>query len=183
MPTLPVAEVLVPGATWINRDGHDVPLTLNDVLVVVRHELQRHGPAAFVARNEVSLGNGPDQAAFHVRACRVLGRRTSGEHEREEGKQEAQHYFFARFEELRKEPDDSLLSILVNREIPEWGRPLNDNELQAEMMADLFVGGSETTTTLWSRERAWSIRSPATSSISRAAFAASGVSGPKRCRS
>ena len=59
---------------------------------------------------------------------------------------EAQHYFYKRFEELRKEPDDSLLSVLVNREIPEWGRPLNDNELQAEMMADLFVGGSETTT-------------------------------------
>jgi cytochrome P450 len=59
---------------------------------------------------------------------------------------EAQHYFQKRFEELRKTPDDSLLSILVNREIPEWGRPLNDNELHAEMMADLFVGGSETTT-------------------------------------
>ena len=25
-------------------------------------------------------------------------------------------------------------------------RPLNDNELHAEMMADTFVGGSETTT-------------------------------------
>jgi cytochrome P450 len=36
--------------------------------------------------------------------------------------------------------------VLVNREIPEWGRPLNDNELMAEIMADLFVGGSETTT-------------------------------------
>jgi cytochrome P450 len=59
---------------------------------------------------------------------------------------EAQHYFYERFEQLRAQPDDSLLSVLVNREIPEWGRPLNDNELQAEMMADLFVGGSETTT-------------------------------------
>jgi cytochrome P450 len=59
---------------------------------------------------------------------------------------EAQHYFYKRFEELRTNPDDTLLSILVNREIPEWGRPLSDNELQAEMMADLFVGGSETTT-------------------------------------
>jgi cytochrome P450 len=35
---------------------------------------------------------------------------------------------------------------MVNRVIPEWGRPLNDNELHAEMMADTFVGGSETTT-------------------------------------
>ena len=59
---------------------------------------------------------------------------------------EGQHYFQKLFEKLRKEPDDSLLSILVNREIPEWGRPLNENELHAEMFADLFVGGSETTT-------------------------------------
>jgi cytochrome P450 len=59
---------------------------------------------------------------------------------------EAQHYFYKHFERLRAEPDDTLLSILVNREIPEWERPLNDNELMAEMMADLFVGGSETTT-------------------------------------
>ena len=50
------------------------------------------------------------------------------------------------FERLRIEPDDSLLSELVNRVIPEWDRPLNDNELHAEMMADTFVGGSETST-------------------------------------
>ena len=59
---------------------------------------------------------------------------------------EAQHYFQPIFERLRKQPDDTLLSELVNRVIPEWGRPLNDNELHAEMMADTFVGGSETTT-------------------------------------
>ena len=59
---------------------------------------------------------------------------------------EAQHYFQRIFERLRKEPDDTLLSELVNREIPEWGRTLTDNELHAEMMADTFVGGSETTT-------------------------------------
>ncbi|MEM7016616.1 MAG: cytochrome P450 [Pseudomonadota bacterium] len=59
---------------------------------------------------------------------------------------EAQHYFQPIFEKLRKEPDDTLLSEMVNRVIPEWGRPLNDNELHAEMMADTFVGGSETTT-------------------------------------
>jgi cytochrome P450 len=34
----------------------------------------------------------------------------------------------------------------VNTVIEEWGRPMNDNELHAEMMADTFVGGSETTT-------------------------------------
>ena len=59
---------------------------------------------------------------------------------------EGQHYFQPIFEKLRKNPDNSLLSELVNTEIEEWGRPLNDNELHAEMMADTFVGGSETTT-------------------------------------
>ncbi|MFN3233278.1 MAG: cytochrome P450 [Alphaproteobacteria bacterium] len=59
---------------------------------------------------------------------------------------EAQHYFQPIFERLRKQPDDTLLSDLVNNEIPEWGRTLNDNELHSEMMADTFVGGSETTT-------------------------------------
>ncbi len=59
---------------------------------------------------------------------------------------EAQHYFQPIFERLREKPDNSLLSELVNTIIEEWGRPLNDNELHAEMMADTFVGGSETTT-------------------------------------
>ncbi len=59
---------------------------------------------------------------------------------------EAQHYFQKIFDRLRKAPDDTLLSEMVNRVIPEWGRTLNDNELHAEMMADTFVGGSETTT-------------------------------------
>ncbi|MEA3262235.1 MAG: cytochrome P450 [Pseudomonadota bacterium] len=59
---------------------------------------------------------------------------------------EAQHHFQPIFERLRKNPDESLISVLVNTVIPEWGRPLNDNELHAEMMADTFVGGSETTT-------------------------------------
>jgi cytochrome P450 len=59
---------------------------------------------------------------------------------------EAQHYFQPIFERLRREPDGTLLSDLVNTVIPEWGRPLTDNELHAEMMQDTFVGGSETTT-------------------------------------
>jgi cytochrome P450 len=58
----------------------------------------------------------------------------------------AQHYFQAIFERLRLKPDDTLLSELVNNEVPGWGRPLTDNELHAEMMQDTFVGGSETTT-------------------------------------
>lgn len=59
---------------------------------------------------------------------------------------EAQHYFQPIFERLRAEPDDTLLSDLVNTVVPEWGRTLTDEELHAEMMADTFVGGSETTT-------------------------------------
>ncbi len=59
---------------------------------------------------------------------------------------EAQQYFQPIFERLRRSPEDTLLSDLVNREIPEWGRTLTDNELHAEMMADIFVGGSETST-------------------------------------
>ena len=59
---------------------------------------------------------------------------------------EAQHYFQPIFERLRENPDESLLSDLVNTEIPEWGRTLTDEELHAEMMADTFVGGSETST-------------------------------------
>ncbi|WP_296678850.1 cytochrome P450 [Novosphingobium sp.] len=59
---------------------------------------------------------------------------------------EAQHYFQPIFERLRANPDSSLISVLVNTVIEGWGRPLTDNELHAEMMADTFVGGSETTT-------------------------------------
>ena len=50
------------------------------------------------------------------------------------------------FDKLRENPNDSLLSTLVNTVIEDWVRPLSDNELHAEMMADTFVGGSETTT-------------------------------------
>jgi len=59
---------------------------------------------------------------------------------------EGQHYFQPIFEELRRNPNDSFLSDLVNTEIEAWGRPFNDNELHAEMTTDTFVGGSETTT-------------------------------------
>ena len=59
---------------------------------------------------------------------------------------QAQHYFQPLFEQLRETPDGSLLSDLVNTEVPGWGRTLTDNELHAEMMQDTFVGGSETTT-------------------------------------
>jgi len=59
---------------------------------------------------------------------------------------EAQHYFQAIFDRLRRHPDGSLISDLVNTPVPGWDRPLTDEELHAEMMADTFVGGSETST-------------------------------------
>lgn len=59
---------------------------------------------------------------------------------------EMQHYFQRRFEVLRLRPDDSFLSRLVNTVVPEWGRPMTDEELHGELMTDLFVGGAETTT-------------------------------------
>lgn len=59
---------------------------------------------------------------------------------------EAQHYFQPIIDRLRVEPDDTLLSDLVNTPIPEWGRCLTNEELHAELMADTYVGGSETTT-------------------------------------
>ncbi len=59
---------------------------------------------------------------------------------------EAQHYFQKIFDRLRVQPDDTLVSDLVNTPVAEWGRTLTDNELHAEMMADTFVGGSETST-------------------------------------
>jgi cytochrome P450 len=73
---------------------------------------------------------------------------------------EAQHYFQAIFERLRREPDDTLLSELVNTEVPGWGRTLTDEELHAEMMADTFVGGSETTTNALSAGVMLLIQSP-----------------------
>ncbi len=95
----------------------------------------------------------PEEDIWQIKAwtdawVQRLGMMQTEEEERWSVEQEieAQHYFQPIFERLRKEPDDTLLSEMVNRVIPEWGRPLNDNELHAEMMADTFVGGSETTT-------------------------------------
>ncbi len=59
---------------------------------------------------------------------------------------EAQQYLQPIYDRLREEPDDSLLSVIVNREVPEWGRRLTNEELHSEVIVDLFVGGSETTT-------------------------------------
>jgi len=81
---------------------------------------------------------------------------------------EAQHYFQPIFERLRREPDDTLLSDLVNTVIPEWGRTLTDEELHAEMMADTFVGGSETSTNALSEGARMLIEQPELSARLRA---------------
>lgn len=59
---------------------------------------------------------------------------------------EAQHYFQPIFERLRAAPDDTLLSDIVNTEVTAWGRTLTDRELHTEVLVDMFVAGSETTT-------------------------------------
>jgi cytochrome P450 len=58
---------------------------------------------------------------------------------------EAQHYFKPIIDELRQEPNGTMLSDLVNTPLPDGSR-LTDEELFAHLMADTFVGGSETTT-------------------------------------
>jgi cytochrome P450 len=59
---------------------------------------------------------------------------------------EFQQYMQRLFESLREQPDDTLLSTIVNTEIPEWGRKLTDEELHGFITTDMMVGGGETTT-------------------------------------
>jgi cytochrome P450 len=58
---------------------------------------------------------------------------------------EAQHFFKKKFDALRAQPNNTLLSDLVNTPRSD-GRTLTDAELCGHIMADTFVGGSETTT-------------------------------------
>jgi cytochrome P450 len=62
-----------------------------------------------------------------------------------EAELEAQHYFHDIFERVRRQPDKTMFSVLVNTEIPGLGRCLNENERQAEALIDLLVGGLEST--------------------------------------
>ena len=126
-------KVAVDGPFQAMRDGHwDASLPL----IVIGHQM-----------------GVPEEDIWKIKAwtdawVQRLGMMQTEEEERwsVEMEIEAQHYFQPIFERLRETPDETLLSEMVNRVIPEWGRPLNDNELHAEMMADTFVGGSETTT-------------------------------------
>ena len=58
---------------------------------------------------------------------------------------EGQHYLKKLIDRLRANPDDSLLSDIVNTPMSD-GSTLSDAALFAHLMADTFVGGSETTT-------------------------------------
>lgn len=58
---------------------------------------------------------------------------------------EAQHYFKEIIDELRRRPNDTLLSDIVNTPLSN-GERLTYNEIFAHLMADTFVGGSETST-------------------------------------
>jgi cytochrome P450 len=76
-----------------------------------------------------------------------LGMMQSEEDERRsvEAEIEGQHFFKGIIDELRRKPNGTVLSDIVNATLAD-GRYLTDNEIFAHMMADTFVGGSETTT-------------------------------------
>ena len=58
---------------------------------------------------------------------------------------EFQHYFVDIVERLRREPNDSILSDLVNTRF-EDGSTLSHAEIVSHLLSDIFVGGSETAT-------------------------------------
>lgn len=115
---------------WVAAFAVPFPLyTIGHILGFPEEDMEnvKRWTAAFVQR--MGLNQTPDE------------RRWSAEQEIQ-----AQNYFQQRYEVLRLSPDDSFLSDLVNNEVPGWNRTMTDNELHAELMADLCVGGSETTT-------------------------------------
>jgi cytochrome P450 len=56
----------------------------------------------------------------------------------------AQHYFMELINHKRANPDDGLLSGIVNAEFPS-GRKLSDPQLLAQIQFDLFMAGADTT--------------------------------------
>jgi cytochrome P450 len=58
---------------------------------------------------------------------------------------EFQHYFVDVVEDLRRQPNDSILSDLVNASFAD-GSTLTYAEIASHLLADIFVGGSETST-------------------------------------
>lgn len=58
---------------------------------------------------------------------------------------EFQHYMMDIVRRLRSNPDDTILSDLVNSPMPDGGM-IEDGEMLTHILSDLLVGGSETTT-------------------------------------
>lgn len=58
---------------------------------------------------------------------------------------ESQHFFQPIIERLREQPEEGLLSDIVNLYIPMLGRQMDDRELHGHILGELFVGGAETT--------------------------------------
>jgi cytochrome P450 len=58
---------------------------------------------------------------------------------------EAQHYFQKIIDRLRLQPEESLISDIVNGVVPDWGKGLPDNQIHIEILVDMFSGGTQTT--------------------------------------
>ena len=58
---------------------------------------------------------------------------------------ECEHFVQGLIDKLRKEPDETLVSAIVNTEIPGQNRKFDDNELHGHILPELFTGGAETT--------------------------------------
>jgi cytochrome P450 len=58
---------------------------------------------------------------------------------------EAQHYFQPIIDRVREQPDESLISDIVNGVVPEWGHGLDENQIHIEILVDMFGGGTQTT--------------------------------------
>lgn len=58
---------------------------------------------------------------------------------------EAQHYFQKIIDRVRAEPEDNLISDIVNGVVEEWGHGLSDGQIHIEILVDMFSGGINTT--------------------------------------
>ncbi|HWF52874.1 MAG TPA: cytochrome P450 [Solirubrobacteraceae bacterium] len=56
----------------------------------------------------------------------------------------AQRYFQPIIERVRANPEENLISDIVNGVVPEWGHGLSDNQIQIEILVDMFTGGTAT---------------------------------------
>lgn len=56
----------------------------------------------------------------------------------------AQRYFQPIIERVRRSPEENLISDIVNGTVPEWGHGLSDNQIQIEILVDMFTGGTAT---------------------------------------